>query len=576
MSFRNLQTGVAGIAGLCLVLGTTASTIVWGAQAPGSLATQPLIDAARHDDSAAVAALLARRVDVNARTEDGTTALAWAAMRSNVDMAARLLMAGANPNFANVQGVGPLSLAITNGSLPLVRLLLEKGANPSLARESGETPLMTAARMGQNDVVKLLLERGADVNARDKKFGQTAFMWAAGYSDVVRLLVDHKADLAATTAVWDVKATIFTPGTYTLGITGIPWNFDGDYTSKKGGQTALFFAVQKRDLESARILVEAGIDVNSASADGTTALLASLFKWENSEPVARKGLPGLGDSFGSSAIFAPDLPMAGFLLDRGAKVNVADGAGYTPLHGAVLAVTAGGRSGSQRAGGAGRGAAMRMTSSSAADRLSVVRRLLESGADPNRQTLYPTSGALGGVRINPASPGSSAFHIAATSHNLELVRVLADHGANPNLMRKDGHTPFTLAAAANDVEVVTEMVARGADLGRRYNPADLLPDPVESIALRRNEQTVMHIAAAARANSVIEYLFSQGVPLDLRNAMGETPLKLADDQELFEVARAKEGGGGPRELGRIIPRDSRTSDTIKRLLAERASSPAAK
>jgi hypothetical protein len=30
--------------------------------------------------------------------------------------------------------------------------------------------------------------------------------------------------------------------------------------------------------------------------------------------------------------------MARFLLDRGAKVSVADGAGYTPLHGAALAV----------------------------------------------------------------------------------------------------------------------------------------------------------------------------------------------------------------------------------------------
>src|SRR5690606_31043530 len=101
------------------------------------------------------------------------------------------------------------------------------------------------------------------------------------------------------------------------GKTGIPWNNEGDYTTKKGGQNALFFAVQKNDIKSAEILLDAGIDVNSKSADGTTPLLASLYKWD---PPKGTFIPGRGApaTAGSSQILSPNVRMAQFLLDRGA------------------------------------------------------------------------------------------------------------------------------------------------------------------------------------------------------------------------------------------------------------------
>jgi len=108
-----------------------------------------LIDASRNDDRTAVAVLVTQRIDVNAREGDGATALAWAAIRSNIDIAALLLKAGANPNLTNELGIGPLSLAIANGSTAMVRLLIEKDASPNVAREKARPRLMTAARMGQ-------------------------------------------------------------------------------------------------------------------------------------------------------------------------------------------------------------------------------------------------------------------------------------------------------------------------------------------------------------------------------------------------------------------------------------------
>ena len=536
-----------------------------------------LINAVQDDDKAQVAALLSKRVNVNEKDEDGSTALAWAAVRCNTEIAGLLLKAHANPNLTNDQGIGPLSLAMTNGSPAIAQLLLAKGADANLARENGETPLMTAARLGQVDVMKMLLDRGANVNAREKRFGQTALMWAAGTPAAVRLLVERGADVRATSKVWDITATIYTPTTSTIGKTGIPWNNDGAYTSKQGGQNALLFAVQKHDLESVRILLDAGVDVNIAAADGTTPLLAALYKWD---PLGKEFVGGTGAPApsGSSARFGADLTMARFLLDRGAAVKIADGAGYTPLHGATLAVatiTTMGRDRSAYGGGravrTGAGKAPKPGTESTPpsglkleEALAMVRRLLDAGADPNRQTLYPTSGPVGDVRINPAPPGSSAFHIAANSDCLELVKMLADRGANPNLLRKDDHTPFSVAVLSTDEAIVKEMVERGANLTARYNPTDHFADPVKPISLTRQNQTIMHIAAGAAAPEVIQYLYSKGVRLDAKNSMDETPLDLADHQERYREARSREAAEDKPD--RKVVRDTVTTDAIKKLL----------
>jgi ankyrin repeat protein len=530
-----------------------------------------LIDAVQNDDRAAVESLLGRHADVNARQEDGATALSWAAVRCNHQIAELLLKAGANPNLVNEQGVGPLYLAMMNGATDLAKLLLGNGADPNLARNDGETPLMTAARLGQVDLMKVLLERGAEVNAREKKFGQTALMWAAGHPEGVRLLVEHGADVRARSKTWDITSTIYTPTTSTIGKTGIPWNNDGVYTSKQGGQSAIHFAVQKHDLESVRILLAAGVDVNVGSADGTTPLLAALYKWDplGQEFIAGKGAPAPA---GSSARFGGDVAMARLLLDHGASVEATDGAGYTPLHGAALTVAVITTMGRDRSA-YGNGRAVRRTPGSEPakvagnpeEALAIVKRLLAAGADPNRQTRYPTSGPVGDVRINPAPPGSSPFHISANSDCPALVKLLGDHGANPNLLRKDGHTPFSVAVLSMDVSIVKEMVARGADLKARYSPTDHYADPVKPISLPRTNQTIMHIAAGARGPEVVEYLYSQGVALDAKNGSGETPLDLADEQERFREAIAREAAEDKPD--RTVKRDTSTTDVIRKLLA---------
>ena len=551
---------VAGCIGLCL--GLTA----FGGDAGA------LLDAVRADDRAAVERLLGEGADPNERDGDGTTPLSWAAMRSNPAITARLLAAGADPNLTNELGIGPLGVAIANGSAEVTGLLLGRRADPNVARENGETPLMTAARMGRVDLMTVLLGKGAAVNARDRKFGQTALMWAAGQPEAVRLLLEHGADIRPVTTAWDIKYTNYLPTTATLGKTGIPWNNDGDYTAKKGGLNALFFAVQKNDLASARALLNAGLDVNSASADGTTPLLAALYKWD---PPKGAFVPGRGApaTAGSSQRFSPDLRMAKLLLDRGASVKAADGVGYTPLHGAALAVAKAARSGARQKGAYGQTAAALALGSeedpnaagTLAEALAIVDRLLAAGADPNRQTIYPTGGPAGDVRINPAPPGSSAVHIAASSGSVELARMLARRGGNPNLVRKDGHTPFSVAVLTGEVAMARELVASGANVQARWSPQDKIPDPVEAITLARQNQAILHLAAIAGKPEMLEYLHSLGASLSATNAQGETPFDLADKQERYRDAIRRQGAEGDAEQLKKIVRQSVGTDTLKRL-----------
>jgi ankyrin repeat protein len=526
----------------------------------------PLITAVKDGLQQEVKAILRKHASVNAADVNGATALAWAVMRDNVPVAALLLKAGADPNIADVSAITPLRIAIDNRSLPMTKLLLENGANPNQVGPRGETPLMTAVHFGSPEIVRLLLEHKANPNARESQFGQTALMWATRDAELIRLLLAHGADVHAITRAWEITSPIYTPPTHTLGVTGIPWNHEGAFTVRAGRLNALMFAVQDENIESVRMLLEAGIDVNQASADGTTPLLASLYNWQ----PAGVANPLAG---GTGLRFSPNLKTAALLLDHGAKVEVTNGSGYTPLHALMLSIAskATGRGAAagvsiRRAATANAAGGVPPEPASEHEHLRLAKRILEMGADPNLGTTYPTAGPVASVRINPLPQGSTPYHAAALVHDAALIELMASFGANPNIARKDGHTPFTVAIMADNLAAVRVMAAHGADLQMTYNPADKLADPVEPKAEVRRNQNALHIAAAAGASLAAGFLAEHGVSPRAKNDHGETPLQLANDQEVFRYKAQKEG---PVGIGNPnVVRSTATSDAIREAMAK--------
>ena len=539
--------------------------------AGGSATGNRLLKALAEADEVKAAQLVDQHADLNAHDDTGATPLMWAAQRGNLELTMRMLKAGADPNLRDSEDLGPLQVAIGVRATEVALQLIAHGADAKAVRDSGETVLMTAARTGQLDVMKQLIARGADVNAYENEFHQTALMWAAGHPEEVKLLIDHRADIHAHSKVWEVTSTIYTPRARPHDAT--PGLHEGEYVSEKGGQNALFFAVQQDDLESAKALVAAGIDVDERAADGSTALLLAVYKW-NSGPGGRC------DMHDYPVSFRPNVAIANLLLDRGAAPALANFAGYTPLHGVALGFVPPAqlnqfcRIPSIRVEGAND---TRKTSVDPQEGLSLVKRMLDLKADPNAVTRYPIAGPVGHVHLDFEHVGSTPVHVAASAGNADLMKLLLEHGGNPNEIRNDGHSPLSLAAQADYLPLVELLVANGGDVKHTYDPADPIVDvfydsAVQVTHLGRNE-TLLHIAAAAGAHAVVPFLVGRGVSLTAKNDKGETALALAESQERIRYQRDRRDAKLQRSFENPNIRDpdgivleSNTSDAIRRLM----------
>ena len=227
---------------------------------------------------------------------------------------------------------------------------------------------MTAARVGAADVAGLLLAAGADADAAGAR-SQTALMWAVAqrHPGVVEVLLDHGAAVDARSDVW----------TEVVKTTPEPWNPEYVTEVPQGGYTPLLFAARVGDLASARLLVEAGADVDDAPPYGTSATVVAAHS-------------GHGD-------------VAAYLLEQGADPNAAE-AGYTALHAAILHQDA-----------------------------ALVRALLDHGADPDAAVMTSTPVRRDAVDfyVHPSYVGATPFWLAARFGAPGIMHMLAERGANP-------------------------------------------------------------------------------------------------------------------------------------------------
>src|SRR5262249_28761022 len=129
-------------------------------------------DAAQKGDKDTVRSLIKQAVDVNAAQGDGMTALHWAALNGDMEMAQLLVYAGANVKATTrLGGYTPLYMAAKGGHAPVINVLLRAGADPKSTAVAGLAPLMMAASSGNAAAVELLIKQGADVNAKETENG---------------------------------------------------------------------------------------------------------------------------------------------------------------------------------------------------------------------------------------------------------------------------------------------------------------------------------------------------------------------------------------------------------------------
>jgi ankyrin repeat protein len=514
--------------------------LLYGVSAPLIAASSPgLMDAVRNGDTPAVRTLLQRGANPNERAGDGTTALHWAAYSGDLTTVDMLLQSGADANAADDLGVTPLWAGASTGQGAVVERLLKAGATPNAKLTSGETPLMAASRVGSTTAVRALVAAGADVNAREPLHEQTALMWASAerHAEVVKILLDSGADIHARSKTFpevvNVAVQIFTNSGISAGLSakvvdaraaerargrtggggaagaarpavannpaaangGVDVvDTSGIVEIQSGGYTPMLFAAQKGDVESARLLLSNGADVNDVAPSGTSALVIATHSG-NSE-------------------------MAAYLLEKGANPN-ADEAGYTALHAAVL---------------------RRDT--------ALVKALVAHGADlevpvkkgtPARRNA--TDYMLGGPVI-----GSTAYWLAARFNEPDIMRILAGAGANTAPTTPDG-TTILMAAMGTPWP--------GAGFSLPPDPVEQERAALDTVktalqlnvdlnAVNKNGDTALHVAVTRGFDSVVRTLLAAGARFDVKNKRGATPLALAtragrdDAVEMLQKSGAKE------------------------------------
>jgi uncharacterized protein len=300
-------------------------------QASGETA---LMTCARTGNLDAVNLLLGHEAHANAsETEGGQTALMWAVAEKHPEVVKALIARGADVRAHSRGGFTPLLFAAQQGDVDSARLLLAAGADGNEPARGGMTPLLIAASSGQGPCSVFLLDQGADPNAADAR-GYTALHFASqnrALLELVKALLAHHANPNARLSKGDTAgATPFylaASGGNVAAMRALA-NGGADATlATKQNTTPLMVAAgvgrfesrtdaQNRNaLEAVKLAVELGNDVNAVGENGWTALHGAAYT-------------------GSDAIVQ-------FLVSKGAKLDVFDQFGQTPLSIAQAVVTAG-------------------------------------------------------------------------------------------------------------------------------------------------------------------------------------------------------------------------------------------
>lgn len=445
----------------------------------GTNGESKLADAAMNQDDQAVRSLLKLHADVNAPQADGTTALHWAARWNDVEMTDALIAAGANVKARNRFGSTPLALACTNGGAAIIERLLKAGEDANAVEsDTGDTALMLAARTGKPDAVKVLLEHGATPDKTNAE-GQTALMWAVAEknAEAAKVLIAHGANVNAQTP------KLPAPSPFQL-IFSAPF--------PAGGMTALLYAARQNDLESAKVLLDAGANVNENAADGSSPLLVAAIN--------------------------EHYTLANFLIEHGANVNAVDDKGRGPLYATIDM---------RNLEWSTRPAPFEKDTFTD---LELINVLIAHGANLNARLTkkIPLRGQPSFDGRWADQIGATPFWRAAQSDDVTVMKLLVAHGADPLLAAKDGTTPLMVAAGV------------GWSDGQSHGSIEDAPEALRLCigwggdvnAVNEEGDTALHGASFRGANDVVQFLAEHGAKMDVKNKDGRTPVNMAEGMHI--------------------------------------------
>jgi ankyrin repeat protein len=489
-----------------LLFAAVAATPVW--------AQAPLANLIQEGNRKAALAQVRAGADVNAAQPDGTRPIHWAVYRVDYELLDALIAKKAKVDVANEFGSTPLAEAAKLADARMVKTLLDAGARPDNPNQDGETALMLAIKTGELPVVQMLIRAGANVNARETFHNQTALMWAAAApknaGEMVKLLLSKGADVKprALYSDWPSQITSEPRAQY----------------RPVGGLTALLYAARGGCYECVDALLGAGADVNIPTPEGVTPLMVALDNDHNE--------------------------VAKLLLDRGANANLWDWWGRTPLYIAIdrrEAVIAPLRTGIATIGNRPAPLPTHAAGHPPVSNMEMIQALLAAGVDPNPQLNMhrPSRGGNSGRFVEEFyNTGCTPLMRATIAADVELVRILLDKGADPNISAM-GVTPFLIAAGVGtggrgtglasatstgfrpNTAIMDLLLAHGADVNAQVTGMLTYSLRISRAPSSTEGMTALHVAAQKGSADVVRYLLAKGAKTDLLDSNGRKPIDLA-------------------------------------------------
>jgi ankyrin repeat protein len=472
----------------------------------------PLAMAALYGDPAMILKLLKAGADAKEVGPNGQTALMLAARNGNPDAVKVLIEGGANVNAREtLRGTTALMWAVEQKHPAAVKALLDGGADYKLRSAGAGLPRNYLAPRVNTAAVKQAQERYARAAANGRTYeeqlkwerengvfngpptiGEQLARLQSGQPAAAESQQPPPAAAPAAAAAPQAVPPAAGRGRGRGGAgrgnagaaaragAGEDETDDSEVVvaglvgSGGGGLTALVFAAREGDLESARLLVAAGADVNQTTEYGWTPLLTAT----NNRHYA------LGE----------------YLIEHRADVNRANKGNWTPLYLAT----------DNRNIEGGDYPVPRPD----IDHLEYIKFLLEHGADPNGRAKDNTLTRTIFTMQWFYEDGCTPFVRAAQSSDTELMQLLLDWGADPFIRTEFADTALTAAGGIGWVEGVTyersakenfEAVKMLVYLGLDVNAAN------------RDGRTALMGAALKGRNDVIQFLVDHGAKIDQRD-----------------------------------------------------------
>jgi len=458
--------------------------------------------------------LLRAGANPKAANREGSTPLWLASVNGDAAILEALLKAGADANEHLPLGRTPLMAASRTGNVDAIKVLLDHGADVN-AKETlrGTTPLMWAADEGHAPAIQLLIQRGADLKARSDPAERGRGPALGKSNDPRKQVAAQGAALAAGKALDLGELRAVTEGTTPapgrggrggaaagagrgggrgagrggaaggadLGVDPnddaavAAFGFRRQAAPKDGGQlTPLVYAVRANDLDSVKVLLAAGADVNQTTGYGWSPLLVAT---QNRY-----------------------YKLGAYLLDHGADVNLPNKGMWTPLYLAT----------DNRNIESGDYPVRKPDM----DHLDYIKLLLDKGANVNARLKDSTETRTVFTNQWLDENGATAFLRASQSGDIVLMKLLLAHGADPKIDTMLHVTALQVAAGVGWVEGITyewsedstlEAVKMLIDLGLDVN------------AQADTGRTALHGAAHKGRSAVVQVLVDHGARLDVRD-----------------------------------------------------------